>query len=271
MRFQLAAESRVGARPHNEDAFGAVWSAEAALLVVADGMGGRDNGEVASRVAVDVLTENFRRTARPRLRAPRDFLLRVFEEAHQAIHAQARLNRLNDVPSTTLVAALIQDGQLHVAHAGDSRLYLVRDGRVRYRTKDHSQVQQLIDQGVLTDQSARHYPGKNRIYNCLGDVAEPDVTISQPVLLTADDLLLVCSDGLWGPLDDAEVGRIFTGRPPQLVLPALLDVAHKRAGNGCDNLTGIAMRWQPVVSQTGLIDLSSLTPAGFAQWPLRQC
>lgn len=273
MKFAIAAESRVGGREHNEDRLGVIWSAQSALLVVADGMGGREYGEVAAQIAVDVFLENFRRSAHPQLLRPVPFLQRVMAEAHEAILAQALQNRLHEVPSTTLVAGLIQDGHLYVVHAGDSRLYLLQGERLRYRTRDHSQVQRLIDSGQLSEKDAQSYPGRNHIYNCLGAMIDPEIEVSEPIPLQGNETLLLCSDGLWGPLLDAEITRIFNGREPQLVLPALMNVVEKRAGAGRDNLTGIALtllgEGDFVSGRDGYIDSQQVSRAGFEQWPLR--
>ncbi|WP_174876025.1 PP2C family protein-serine/threonine phosphatase [Vogesella oryzae] len=269
MKFAIAAESRVGGREHNEDRQGAIWSAQSLLLVVADGMGGREYGEVAAQVAVDVFMENFRRSAHPQLLRPIPFLQRVMLEAHEAILAQSLQNRLHEIPSTTLVAGLVQGGHLYVVHAGDSRLYLLQGDRLRYRTRDHSQVQRLIDSGQLSEKDAQDYPGRNHIYNCLGATIDPEIEVSEPIPLQGNETLLLCSDGLWGPLLDEEISRIFNGREPQLVLPALMNVVERRAGAGCDNLSGIAVTLLGdndfAAARDGYIDSERVSRAGFDQ------
>lgn len=271
MKFALAAESRVGARSYNEDRMGVIWSEHALLLLVADGMGGCEYGEVAAQIAVDVFMENFRRSAHPRLLRPMAFLQRVVQEAHEAIRAQAQQSRLQEVPSTTLVAALVQDGKLYSLHAGDSRLYLLQDNQLRLRTHDHSQVQRLVDRGQISEKEAQSYPGRNHIYSCLGGGLNPELDLMDGVVLQGNETLLLCSDGLWGPMLNEEITRIFHGREPQLVLPALMNVAERRAGESCDNLTGIAVTLLAeqdfIAGRAGYIDSSRVSLAGFEQIP----
>jgi len=262
MKFALAVDTRVGGRPYNEDRIGVVCCEQAVLLVLADGMGGHAHGEVAAQIAVDVFSELFKSTCKPTLQHPRRFLLNAGHEAHQAILDHAIRHRLSEVPSTTLVAAVLQHGELWVAHAGDSRCYHLREGEVQWRTRDHSHVQRLIDTGFLNEADAHDHPARNRIYNCLGAIGDPDIVLGEVRAMTCGDTVLLCSDGVWGPLRDPEVARAFVGRLPGLVVPALLSVAEKRTGAQSDNLSAIALtllsdeQYQPGVD--GFIDTASL-------------
>jgi serine/threonine protein phosphatase PrpC len=242
MKFAMAVDTRVGGRPYNEDRIGVVCTEQAQLLVLADGMGGHAHGEVAAQIAVDVFSELFKKAAKPRLQHPRRFLLNAGQESHQAILDHAIRHRMSEVPSTTVVVAVIQDDEAWVAHAGDSRCYLLRDGQVAWRSHDHSHVQRLIDTGFLNEADAHDHPARNRIYNCLGAIGEPDIELAETLPLNHGDTLLLCSDGLWGPLRDDEIARAFVGRLPTMVVPALLSVAEKRAGAHSDNLSAIALQ-----------------------------
>jgi serine/threonine protein phosphatase PrpC len=241
MKFAIAVDTRVGSRPYNEDRLGVVSTEQATLLVLADGMGGHAHGEVAAQIAIDVFSELFKKTARPRLQHPRRFLLNAGQESHQAILDHAIRHRMSEVPSTTVVVVVIQAGEAWVAHAGDSRFYLLRGGQVVWRTRDHSHVQRLIDTGFLNEADAHDHPARNRIYNCLGAIGEPDIELAATLPLSQGDTLLLCSDGVWGPLRDEEIARAFVGRLPGMVVPALLTVADRRAGSHSDNLSAIAV------------------------------
>ncbi|MGL6045373.1 MAG: PP2C family protein-serine/threonine phosphatase [Vogesella sp.] len=262
MKFAMAVDTRVGGRPYNEDRIGVVCTQQAQLLVLADGMGGHAHGEVAAQIAVDVFSELFKKAAKPKLQHPRRFLLNAGQESHQAILDHAIRHRMSEVPSTTLVVAVIQDGEAWVAHAGDSRCYLLRDGQVVWRTHDHSHVQRLIDTGFLNEADAHDHPARNRIYNCLGAIGEPDIELAETHALRHGDTLLLCSDGVWGPLRDDEIARSFAGRLPAMVVPALLSVADKRAGVHSDNLSAIALQLlsdeQFVPGRDGFIDSETL-------------
>lgn len=245
MKFALAVDTRVGARPYNEDRIGVVCSQHAVLLVLADGMGGHSHGEVAAQIAVDVFSELFKKACKAPLQHPRRFLLNAGHEAHQAILDHAIRHRMSEVPSTTVVAAVIQQGEVWVAHAGDSRCYQLHEGAMLWRSRDHSHVQRLIDTGFLNEVDAHEHPARNRIYNCLGAIGDPDLELSEARQLHTGHTLLLCSDGVWGPLRDGEIAHAFVGRMPPVVLPALLSVAERRAGSHSDNLSAIALTLLP--------------------------
>ncbi|MFN4238176.1 MAG: PP2C family protein-serine/threonine phosphatase [Vogesella sp.] len=262
MKFALAVDTRVGARPYNEDRVGVVCSQHAVLLVLADGMGGHAHGEVAAQIAVDVFSELFKKACKAPLQYPRRFLINAGHEAHQAILDHAIRHRMSEVPSTTLVVAIVQQGEVWVAHAGDSRCYQLQDGEVQWRTRDHSHVQRLIDTGFLNEADAHDHPARNRIYNCLGAIGDPDIELAEARPIACGDTLLLCSDGVWGPLRDAEIARAFVGRTPPMVVPALLSVAEKRAGSHSDNLSAIALTLLPEeqfhLGRDGFVDTSTL-------------
>lgn len=262
MKLALAVDSRIGSRPNNEDRFAMTCSTDSVLLVVADGMGGHVDGEVAAQIVVDVLSQQFRQMAYPRVAQPRHFLATTIADAHQAILDHAIVQRLSEVPSTTVVAAIIQDDTLYCAYAGDSRLYVLEQGSVRFRSRDHSHVQRLIDTGFLNEIDAANHPARNRIYNCLGAVGEPEIEMIAPMTLTPGCTVLLCSDGLWGMVPDAELARVFNGRVAPAVLPALMNVAEKRAAEHSDNLTAMAFTLLPADTvmdgRDGFIDTAVL-------------
>ena len=213
-------------------------------MVVADGMGGHLHGEVASQIAVQLLTEAFQREAKPVLPDPSAFLQKSILDAHFALGDYAKARNLIESPRTTCVACIVQDSMAYWAHAGDSRLYHVRDGRIQAQTRDHSRVQMLVDQGRVREEAVAAHPDRNKIFNCVGASARPQVELSKAAPLREDDTLLLCSDGLWGPL----TGKLITATLMKIDLmkavPALLDLAELRAGADCDNLSIVAMNWE---------------------------
>jgi protein phosphatase len=225
-------------RPANEDSF----VARAPLFAVADGMGGAQAGEVASRMAVEVLHEGLGGagtdgTVAERLR---DQVL----EANHRIHERAQSDSRNAGMGTTLTAAYVDERRLVVVHVGDSRLYRLREGVLERLTRDHSLVEELVRQGRLTPEEAAEHPQRSIITRALGP--ESEVAVDSEVLRVQDeDLFLVCSDGLTAMLSDERIGDVLNGPDAaegalQAKVDALVDAANEAGGR--DNLTVIAFR-----------------------------
>jgi PPM family protein phosphatase len=244
MRFSIFQESRKGGRQANEDRTSYAYTRDALLMVVADGMGGHLHGEVASQIAAQLLTEAFQREAKPKLADPLGFLQKSILDAHLALGDYAKARDLDDSPRTTCVACVVQDATAYWAHAGDSRLYHVRDGRIHAQTRDHSRVQMLVDQGRVREEAVAAHPDRNKIFNCLGATARPQVELSKPTALRADDIVLLCSDGLWGPLLGKIITAVLMKNDLMRAVPELLELAELRAGADCDNLSVVAMSWE---------------------------
>lgn len=244
MKFTLFQDSRIGGRPLNEDRLGHHHTSDALLLVVADGLGGHGYGEVAAEAAVRSIVATFQRQARPRLDNLQAFLADALAGAHSAILAQTNLRKLDDQPRTTCVVCVVQDGLACWGHAGDSRLYVARNGSILTRTRDHSRVQTLIDEGRITADEARTHPLRNTLTSCLGGDQAPRFEFSQPMPLRHGDVLLLCSDGVWGPLpDDAQLAALSLRNAVQAA-PGLLDRVESVAGSGRDNLSLLLMVWE---------------------------
>ncbi|GAB2878013.1 protein phosphatase 2C domain-containing protein [Uliginosibacterium flavum] len=243
MKFTIYQESRPGARPNNQDRVAYSYTREALLLVVADGMGGHLHGEIAAQIAVQYIIESFQRAAKPQIADELMFLSRCLGNAHAAIQDYAFDKSLPEAPRTTIVACLIQNSVAYWAHAGDSRLYLIRRGRIAQQTKDHSRLQMMLDQGLIDEEAAARHPARNRIFSCLGGTHSPQIEFSSPVPLFANDLIAICSDGVWGNLTNED----FTERLGEANVldasPRLLDLAEAHGGLTCDNLSMLAMRW----------------------------
>ncbi len=249
MNYTIALESRIGGRRTNQDRVTWLATDDAVLMVVADGMGGHLQGEVAAQIAIDTLTERFRREAKTRLADPSGFLAATLQQAHETIVRYATDCRIppHAAPRTTCIACVVQDGLASWAHAGDSRLYLIHghaEGPPRVaQTRDHSIVQRMVDQGSLSDAEAATHPLRNRVFSCLGGDVKPHIEVSPAVKLQEGDLIALCTDGAWSPLGEtlvAELGRAS----PNTTVPHLLNAAELAAGPEADNLTLIAMRWE---------------------------
>jgi len=243
MRFTIFQESRIGKRRTNQDRVAYSYTRDALLMVLADGMGGHLYGEIAAQISVQFIAQSFQQEARPKVSDPVLFLSRVLSNAHHAILDYAFDKHLTDIPRTTIVACLIQDGVAHWAHAGDSRLYMIRKGRLLYQTRDHSRVQLMLDQGLLDAEAAAVHPGRNRIFSCLGGNHPPQIEFSRGVSLANGDVVAICSDGVWGPLEPGSlVNTLSDGRVMESV-PRLMNEAEELGGHQCDNMTLIAMTW----------------------------
>ena len=243
MRFSIFQESRKGGREANEDRTSYAYTRDSLLMVVADGMGGHLHGEVASQIAAQLLTEAFQREAKPTLADPVGFLQKSITDAHFALGDYAKARNLVESPRTTCVACVVQDSTAFWAHVGDSRLYHIREGRIQAQTRDHSRVQMLVDQGRVREEAVAAHPDRNKIFNCIGAVALPQVELSRPTLLREDDTLILCTDGWWGPLAGKLITRALLKSDLMKAIPELLDLAELRGGADRDNLSVVAMTW----------------------------
>jgi len=243
MKCNIAHDTRVGKRPYNQDRLGYWRTPEALLLVLADGMGGHAHGEVAAELTMRHIAAAFRRDAKPRLVNPDLFLFRAVGRSHGMLLREARQLGLADTPRTTVVACVVQEGHAYWSHIGDSRLYLLRKGQVHARTRDHTLVQQLVDEGKLQEDQMSTHPERNRLLQCLGGVQTPRVEPTAASRLERDDILLICSDGLWGPLTRRQLLDGLAGAALGEAIAQLATLAEVRGGPGCDNISALALAW----------------------------
>ncbi len=202
------------------------------LIVVADGMGGHSAGEVASRLAVDVITRAYYEDGDD----ARSALEKAFHEANREIHKAAEKDASKNGMGTTCTALVLQNGTAISAHVGDSRLYLVREGSIYLMTEDHSAVMEMVKAGLITLEQARHHPEKNVILRAMGSHPEVEVTTWQePFPVKAGDRFLLCSDGLYDLVEDEEIKRIVMLSAPQTACESLIALAKERGGH--DNIT----------------------------------
>jgi PPM family protein phosphatase len=209
-----------------------VLSLKGVLVVVADGMGGHSAGEVASRLAVEVVTRAYYEDRDD----PRTALENAFHEANHEIHKAAEKDASKTGMGTTCTALVLQDGTAISAHVGDSRLYLVREGSIYLMTEDHSAVMEMVKAGLITLEQARHHPEKNVILRAMGSHPEVEVTTWQePFPVRAGDRFLLCSDGLYDLVEDEEIKQIVMLSAPPTACDNLIALAKERGGH--DNIT----------------------------------
>jgi serine/threonine protein phosphatase PrpC len=245
MRFTIFQESRKGQRKVNQDRIAYTYSRETLLLVIADGMGGHVGGEIAAQIAVRLFIERFQQEAKPVLRNPLRFIQDTMLRAHAALGSYANQFSMLETPRTTCVAVVVQGGVAYWAHVGDSRFYLLRQGRLIAATKDHSKVQYLVDQGLITPEEVLVHPDRNKIFSCLGGMSAPVIDLSRRTPLQDGDLLILCTDGLWSVYPHREMATMLTSTPILQTAPRIMREAEQRGGPDGDNVSAIIVRWGP--------------------------
>ncbi|MFA6040137.1 MAG: protein phosphatase 2C domain-containing protein [Methylophilus sp.] len=243
MKFTIYQGSRQGSRPYNQDRMAYSYSKEALLMVLADGMGGHRHGEIAAQIAVTTLTESFQKLAQPTLSSPAKFLTTHIQKVHDMIESVRIKDGLLESPRTTIVAAIIQNNTMYCAHVGDSRLYHFRDGRLLFKTEDHSVVQSLYSKGIISKADMATHPYRHKIHNCLGGEQAPKIDLADKSLVFDGDIILLCSDGVWGVIDDKSIkNTLFSGEITETVYQ-LLDTSEKDGGSTSDNMSAIGLFW----------------------------
>ena len=241
LRIQVGACTDVGrVREGNEDAY----MIRDPLFAVADGMGGHQGGEVASNLALERLE---------RATDGDSDLADVVREANRAVFEQAAQDPGLAGMGTTLTAVRVQDERLHLAHVGDSRMYLLRDGRLERITRDHTVVEQMVDQGRMTAEDAKIHPQRSILTRALG--VDEDIQVDEAdVDVRPGDRVLLCSDGLTGMVDEDRILSILTATPaPQAACAALIEAANQAGGQ--DNITAVVLdvldEAQPTATESG--------------------
>lgn len=243
MKFQVGSTTRVGNRRSNEDSYAVLSNPHSVLLLIADGMGGHDGGKLASETFIKTVERLFNKQSGP-IEDPVGFLREAVLKAHDQINAAGAAHAPALDPRTTCVLCLIQGGYAWWAHLGDSRLYLFRHGEAIFRTRDHSRVESLLQQGLITQQEVQNHPYRNHITRCLGGPVKPtSITLSKAIQLQLGDILLLCSDGLWSGLRTREIAEKLTDEPLDELASNLASAAEEIAYPKSDNITVVLLRW----------------------------
>ncbi len=244
MNVETAQVSRQGNRSDNQDRASIVVTDTRILLAVADGMGGHIGGDVAAETAIDALVRCFKRQ-KGGIRDAGDFLRESIAEAHEAVVMLGAALAPELRPRTTITVCLVADNCGTWAHVGDSRIYLIRDQKVAVRTRDHSAVELLVQQGLLKDADVHTHPMRNFVEQCLGGEPElPNMTIADPKPFMPGDIVVLCSDGFWAPLSDDYLAKeLSLNLELQTTLDVLAAEAEERASPSSDNVTAVALRW----------------------------
>jgi serine/threonine protein phosphatase PrpC len=238
---ELASLTDVGCnRENNEDNYtywepedDASFAALGRLAIVADGMGGHEGGQVASRMAVEILAETYAASAEA---DSQKRLLKALAAAHHRIQRKAREDPRLSAMGTTCTAFALVNARLYFVHVGDSRLYLLREGKLRSLTRDHTLIARLIEKGVIRPEEAETHPQKHVLTSALGVAGDIEIDFPpEPVPIQPDDILLICTDGLWGQMNLSEIQHVTASRSPKDACHALIQLAKERGGP--DNIT----------------------------------
>jgi len=245
MQVEYAKVSALGDRQDNQDRAAVVVADEAAIMLVFDGMGGHSDGARAAETGLKVVQDMFMSCTLP-VFDPQGFLYTALARAHDEVVALGSEVAVDFRPRATCAVCLVQEGGAYWAHIGDSRIYQVRDAQVLARSRDHSHVEVLIQEGAITEEEAQDHPMRNFVECCIGgDAPVPDMSITNKQLLRQGDVLLACTDGLWSGLSDEDIGGI--AKPAEKNIGENLKALSIKALNVnspySDNTTGAALRW----------------------------
>ena len=242
MHYETASKSRQGDRDYNQDRYGMARREDTVLLLLADGLGGSTHGELAAQSFIDSMLGQFSEASLPLTNVP-DFLAQGFEHAHHNIVAIGKQQQPAAESLTTGVACLLRDRTAWWAHAGDSRLYLIRDKRVVLRSRDHSLVEEMIERGDLQESGREPNPARNFVTSALGGKrSPPEVSLSAEIPVLAGDILLLCSDGLWSALPETHLFGLCSTTALETSVAELARQAEQASTPCSDNITLMALR-----------------------------
>ncbi|MDJ0805388.1 MAG: protein phosphatase 2C domain-containing protein [Gammaproteobacteria bacterium] len=270
MKYETAQSSRLGNRKTNQDRCLVLESPDSILLALADGMGGHPKGEQAAQILIDTGRKAFLTSRKP-ISNPRVFLNGLMDMAHQQILAYGQAQSPPIEPRTTGVLCLVQENNVYWAHIGDSRLYIMHEGVIALRTDDHSYVEHLRQQGVISSAQTQTHRFRNYVTRCLGGSNNhPIPDFSGPYQLEEGDTILLCTDGFWSALPERPlVDALYkTLQPLAAIINTLSAKAEQNSHPESDNVTVIALRWQKKTINLEPTDISmSLTDNAAAQIP----
>ncbi|MEY2892809.1 MAG: hypothetical protein RJA98_2717 [Pseudomonadota bacterium] len=254
MRFNVYQVSRKGGREKNEDRLGYCFTRDAGLFALADGMGGHPEGEVASQLALQTMASRFQAQAKTQIADPLRFLHESIIAGHHQLLRYATQRAMSDTPRTTAVACVLQGRSAYWAHCGDSRLYLVRGDKLIARTRDHSYAELQESMSHVGPANERY--NRNVLFTCLGSPGKPVIDTHGPITLLSGDRILLCSDGLWGTVDDDVITEQLSRRDISDAVPELVELALRNGGPRCDNVSVLALEWEAAEDGQSTLDLA---------------
>ncbi|HEC26311.1 MAG TPA: protein serine/threonine phosphatase 2C family protein [Gammaproteobacteria bacterium] len=237
MKYRYAISTEKGTREYNQDRAACLEGSDSVLLILGDGLGGHAGGDIAADILVDTASQAFLKVRTPVIEEPSLFLALILQHTHRAINRYAKKSTKKIDPRTTAVLSLIQDGYAYWAHAGDSRLYLFRNGSQLTRTLDHTGSDQAKVGG-------RGIPAKTGLYNCIGGPLRPKISLGPEIALQHGDRILICSDGVWQGMAIDEVSEyLYEENDLEDSMDNMLEKIEQRNPEICDNVTVVALAW----------------------------
>lgn len=228
-------------RSSNQDSFiTGKMSDSVSFVVVCDGMGGANGGNIASEIATNVISEHIKSAYRDNMgsNSIRYLLMSAVIAANAEIYDRAQEDETLLGMGTTVVAVIVVDNSAHIVHVGDSRAYIVSPNNIEQITHDHSVVQSMLDNGEITEQEARKHPNRNVITRALGVRDKVDVDYDE-ISLSEYDILLICTDGLTNFVEDKKIAKIIKKNKISEYPNVLIDTANNNGGG--DNITVVTL------------------------------
>ena len=258
MKYQVAQHTLQGSRPINQDRVTFAERGNAVLMVLGDGLGGHVGGELASELLTQVVLQDFNNVKQSTITNPSAFLALTILRAHRVIVSFGESQDPPIQPRTTCVLCLIQNGYAYWAHVGDSRLYHFRGGQCLQRTIDHSSVEQMRQDGLITEEEMQTHPSKGRLLKCLGGPRKPIISLSEETLIQTNDIILICSDGLWEAMTLQEISDYIFSDGLEENVENMLLYAEEQMGKGSDNITAICLRWEDKITDHAPLQANSI-------------
>ena len=242
MKFALTSNSALGTRKANQDRLGHSERSNSVLMVLADGLGGYTGGELAAQALVDTVLDFYDRTQATVIKDPARFIVLAVSYAHNVINKSAADRGIAvSLPRTTCIACLVQNGYAYWGHVGDSRLYHYRGRKLMSRTMDHTTVDQMFHEGVISADELHLAQGQ--LLRCVGGPKRPVVTLGAEVRLERNDRLILCSDGIWRAYRDHALGKVMEGSPLDETLEDVFSGAQRFFKRDQDNMSAILFEW----------------------------
>lgn len=239
LHFQTYTNS--GSREINEDRYGVAIHENGMCFVVADGLGGHGNGEVAAQLAIDAVCVEFVENG-----YSEEFFENAFKKAQFEILQEQQRQLAPSKMKTTVVNLVISDNKAYWAHVGDSRLYVFQNHRLKLRTLDHSVPQMLVLSKSIKEKEIRNHPDRNRLMRVMGVKGEePRFDVGDPFKLTKNQVFLLCTDGFWELIEETEMERLLKeSQTPKEWIDKMSGIVRKNGeGKEMDNYTAIAVFW----------------------------
>ena len=245
MNYSIAQQSLIGTRKSNQDRIGYAEKDNCVILALADGLGGYSAGDMAAEVFVDTVINSFEAVKQPVIADPAAFMIITVMHAHSLINRRAKQNGITaSSPRTTGLICIVQNGYAYWAHVGDSRVYHFRDNRVLMRTIDHSTSEQMHQDGLIKEEDMNRNDMQGQLVQCIGGPQRPVVTLSAETPLKPNDLIVLCSDGVWRSFPGNDIARQLHHNDLEEALDLMLERAEKVNRKSCDNISVVCLRWE---------------------------